>query len=71
MDLLLIPLLSFASFSALTVLFASTVAVAIWAARSFFRAIFGFPQALRDLRTRPRDRRVIRAELNLLKRAGA
>ena len=68
MNLLLDPLLFFASFGALAVLLVSATITAVWAAFSFIRAIFRFPRALRELRMRPRDRQ---ADLNRLKRAGA
>jgi len=70
MELLLDPLMFFASFSAMAVLLASAAAAAMWTVLSFLRAIFGLPRALRELRTRPRRRRALQAELNLLKRAG-
>jgi hypothetical protein len=71
MTLFLYPLLFFASFSAMAILVASAIAAAIWTVLSFLRAMFGFPRALRELRTAPRDRLAIQAELNRLKRAGA
>ena len=71
MDLLLYPLLFFASFGAMAVLIGSATAAAIWTVLSFLCAMFGFPRALRELRTQSRDRRAIQADLNRLKRAGA
>jgi hypothetical protein len=68
--LFLDPLLFFATFTAFAVLAASTTAVVIWSALSFLRSMFGFPRALRELRTRPQRRRALQAELNRLKRAG-
>lgn len=70
MHLLLDPLLLFASFAAFAALFASAIAAVIWSVFSFLRAMFGLPQALRELRTRPQRRRELQAQLNLLKRAG-
>lgn len=70
MELLLDPLMFFASFSAMAILLASAAVAALWTALSFLRAIFGLPRGLRELRTRPRKRRALQAELNLLKRAG-
>jgi Flp pilus assembly protein TadB len=67
MNLFLDALLYFATFSAMAVLFMSATVATVWAALSFLRAMFGFPRALRELRTRRHDRQ---ADLNRLKRAG-
>ena len=68
--LLLDPLLFFASFGALAVLFTSATAAALWAAFNFLRTIFGLPRALREFEAGPQRRAALRAELNRLKRAG-
>ena len=70
MSLLISPLLFLASFGALLVLFASAIAAAIWLIVSFFRAMIGFPRAVRELRMVIRDRGALQADLNRLKRAG-
>jgi len=69
-ELLLFPLMLFASFSALAVLLVSAVAVSIWALGSFLRAMFEVPLALLEYKKRRLKREALRVELNRLKRAG-